>query len=276
MLKSAALGLLASVSSFQIADADEYKPRRAASAATTAPTTQWSGLQTGANGGSSSLAQNFAEPGAYLCPNPLSCVETPFEFSGHPTSLTFGGFLGYRVQFGGLVVGVEGDASWKRAQDSYYLQATPAPGVTEAFSGTMRQGWDGSFRGRVGALLGPTLLAYATAGLALGEVGGSFSYVANHLPSLALPGCPSCSSVSGQQSWSDTRLGYTIGAGLETSLGSGLKARIEYRYTDFGDFSKNVPLTANCVGSAACGTNARIDMEAAFHTVRLGIGIELN
>ena len=89
------------------------KPRKAQpSTAPAAPSSNWTGLQTGANGGNSSLAQNFAEPGAFLCPTPpwVTCAETPFIFSGHPSSITAGGFTGYRVQFGGLVVGVEGDA----------------------------------------------------------------------------------------------------------------------------------------------------------------------
>jgi outer membrane immunogenic protein len=175
------------------------------------------------------------------------------------------------MQFGAVVVGVETDAAWKRARSSLF-QTTPTggefpPSVIETFNGSLRQGWDGSLRGRLGFLLTPTLLAYATAGGAIGDVSGSFSYHATIVES--------SSSVTGAGSWSDTRFGYTVGGGLETALGGGIKARIEYRYTDFGDISHDIPLSAvACPGTGLCGTNAHIDTHAAFNTVRFGVGVD--
>ena len=182
----AAFGVLASACFAQPALADENpKPRAAgpsraqAPAPPQAPTSNWTGLQTGANGGNSSLAQNFAEPGAFLCPISCgTCTETPFRFSGHPSSFTAGGFAGYRVQFGVLVVGIEGDLAWKRATTSYVQSGVTPLYVNETFTGSMTQGWDGSVRGRLGVLLIPSLLAYGTGGLAFGNVSGSFSYTA--------------------------------------------------------------------------------------------------
>ncbi len=268
----AAFGVLASACFAQVALADENrKPRAVGPSRTPAPTSNWTGLQTGANGGNSSLAQNFAEPGAFLCPlyGGATCTETPFKFSGHPSSFTAGGFAGYRVQFGGLVVGIEGDLAWKRATTSYVQSGVTPLYVNETFTGSMTQGWDGSVRGRLGTLLAPSLLAYGTGGLAFGNVSGSFSYNAQY-GSAYWP-----ASVSGAKSWSDTLLGYTLGGGLEVDLGMGLKARLEYRYTDFGHISKDVPLTSTGCGYYSCGTNAHIDMNAAFHTVRFGLGVDL-
>jgi len=77
-----------------------------------------------------------------------------------------------------------------------------------------------------------------------------------------------------------------VGGGIETAaadfmqalFGSNAKLRFEYRYTDFGTFSQDVPLAA----TGACGTagfvctgNAHIDMRAAFHTFRVGLGFNL-
>ena len=266
-------GALATSGVANFASADEYRPRRgAAPVAAPAPTTAWTGFQTGGNAGVSSLSQNFAEPGAFLClvSNP-PCIETPFHFSGSPSSFTAGGFTGYRMQFGNLVVGVEADVAWKRAHSSL-LQSDiiPGPGVHETFTGSLQQGWDGSLRGRLGILLTPALLAYGTAGGAIGNVSGSFSYNANFGPFDPIP------TVSGVGSWSDTRVGYAVGGGLETALGGGLKARIEYRYTDFGNISHNVPLTDNSctAGVHICGTNAHIDTHAAFNAVKLGLGVD--
>ena len=81
----------------------------------------------------------------------------------------------------------------------------------------------------------------------------------------------------GTASWSDTRVGGTVGAGAETQVVAGVKARAEYRYTDFGTFSKDVPLTNNVVGPcASCGTNAHIDMRAYNHRVMVGLGFDLS
>jgi len=248
--------------------AEKRKTRAARPAQPATPTSNWTGLQTGANGGNSSLAQNFAEPGAFLCP--LSpCAETPFNFSGRPSSITVGGFLGYRVQSGAVVVGIEGDLAWKRATTSYVQSGITPLFVSETFTGSLTQGWDGSLRARLGTLLTPSLLAYGTAGLALGNVSGSFSYNAQYGVSYL------ATSVSGAKSWSDTQLGYTLGGGIELDVGMGLKARLEYRYTDFGHISKDIPLTSTGCGGYICGTNAQVDLNAAFHTVRLGLGVDL-
>src|SRR5262249_3692195 len=157
------------------------------------------------------LAQNFAEPGAFLCPFYFGgCAETPFTFSGRPSSFTVGGFAGYREQFGQLVVGIEGDVAWKRATTSYAQSGITPYGVTETFIGSMTQGWDGSLRGRLGVLLAPALLVYGTSGLAFGNVSGSFSYNAQY---------GSGASVTGAGSWNDIRLGYTLGGGIELDVG---------------------------------------------------------
>jgi outer membrane immunogenic protein len=206
----AALGVLASACFAQLALTDENPRPRAAGPSrapvpTQAPTSNWTGLQTGANGGNSSLAQNFAEPGAFLCPISFgTCIETPFRFSGHPSSFTAGGFTGYRVQFGVLVIGIEVDLAWKRATTSYAQSGVTPLYVNETFTGSMTQNWDASVRGRLGVLLIPSLLVYGTGGLAFGNVSGSFSYTAQYSSYY------SSASVSGANSWSDTLLGYTL------------------------------------------------------------------
>jgi outer membrane immunogenic protein len=271
-ISAVVLGVWISVCLAQVAEAAEKKRKpRPAQPATS--TTNWNGLQTGANGGNSSLAQNFAEPGAFLCPvyayYAASCVETDFRFSGHPSSFTAGGFTGYRVQIGQMVVGVEGDLAWKKARSSYVQSGITPLYVHETFTGSMTQGWDASLRARLGTLLTPSLLAYATGGVAFGSVSGSFSYDAQYGKDCG------GASVKGAMSWDDVRTGYTWGGGLEADIGMGLKARIEYRFTDFGRISKDVPLTSKGCEYYLCGTNAHIDMNAAFHTVRLGLGVDL-
>ena len=177
----------------------------------------WTGGQAGGSNGASSVNNSFVEPGAFnYAPGcgSTGCYQTPFSFSGHKTSYIIGAFLGYRWQVGMWVVGVEGDINWQRGETSH-SQNTPPPWLGyELFTGSQKQGADGSIRGRLGYLVTPWTLLYATGGLAIGQVSGSFSYA----------GCQfaTCSSfgtnVTGAASWSDTRVGGTVGAGVEPGL----------------------------------------------------------
>src|SRR6516162_9438682 len=172
-----------------VAQHTQSRPRLASSYQS-APPPNWTGPQVGGfGGGSFGSPQSFVEPGAHLCagsglgPVTPGCFETPFQFSDHRWSPTFGAFAGYNAQFGNLVVGVEGDAAWKRISTSQNLFVPPTTvdlGATrtEAFTGSMTQRWDGSLRLRAGALVTPWTLAYGTAGGAVGSVCSSFSYTA--------------------------------------------------------------------------------------------------
>jgi outer membrane immunogenic protein len=232
-------------------EAPETKPvrhvrqvERVAAPARAAPASaqpSWSGAQVGGQGGVTSMAQGFAEPGAHLyptgefCGNGALCSETPFSFSGNKTSVTGGGFLGYRMQFGPAVVGVEGDINAKSGSNSYAYTDSNIFRV-ENFNGTVKQGADGSIRGRAGFLVTPWALAYVTGGIGFGSVSGSFGYTARELASFD-GAC--CSSVTGGGSWSATRSGATGGAGIEALITSVWTLRLEYRYTDLGRFSEN-------------------------------------
>lgn len=275
-----------------------------------APPPNWMGPQGGGfGGGSFGSPQGFVEPGAHLCagsglgPVTPGCFETPFQFSEHPWSATFGVFVGYNAQFGNLVAGVEGDAAWKRISTSQtlFVPFTPVDlGATrtEAFTGSMTQRWDGSLRLRAGTLVTPWTLAYGTAGGAVGSVCSSFSYAASLTGTPGTPGVPPTidpstgavlspgspglppippTTASGADNWCETQIGYTVGAGVETAiaLGYNSKLRFEYRYIDLGSFSRDVPLAATPCSVAPCTGNAHIDLRAAFHTFRIGLGFGL-
>jgi outer membrane immunogenic protein len=294
-----------------VAQQTQSRPRLAQSYQP-APPPNWTGPQVGGfGGGSYGSPFSFAEPGAHLCPGsglgPVSppCFETPFQFSGQPWSGTVGAFAGYNAQFGNVVAGVEGDVAWKRISISQSLSVPPTPvdggaNRSETFAGSMTQRWDGSLRLRLGTLMTPWTLAYGTAGGAVGSVCGSFSYAAtvsspgtSSVPAVVerdstgliirtisseIPGTPGfTTSAFGADNWCETRVGYTVGAGVETAipLGYNSKLRFEYRYTDLGSFSRDVPLAEIPCIVGSCSGNAHIDMRAAFHTFRVGLGFGL-
>jgi outer membrane immunogenic protein len=230
----------------------------------------WTGAQVGGQGGVAPMAQGFAEPGAYLfpavCGSPGLCYETPFSFSGNSTSATGGGFVGYRIQFGTMVAGIEGDLNAKSASSSYSLSDSNAFRA-ENFSGSVKQGADGSVRGRFGFLVTPWVLVYGTGGVAFGSVSGSFGYTAHEIDGLGT------AYATGGGSWSTTRSGATGGAGVEALITQSLTLRLEYRYTDLGRFSESVPISTVCAGTCGSPSSAAsVNLHPTFQAVRVGVG----
>jgi outer membrane immunogenic protein len=239
-----------------------------------APQSNWTGSQVGGQGGVSSMSQGFAEPGAHLCApsflgsSPAPCVETPFDYTGHAATATGGGFLGYRIQLGTVVYGIETDLNYKSAANSWTLSDQNFF-RTETFAGSIKQTWDGSVRGRAGYLVTPWILVYGTAGMAYGGVSGSFGYSAHDI-------FGSGYSTTGGGSWSDTRVGWTAGGGVETSISAGMTLRLEYRYTDLGSYSKSLPLATTCVGGVCPSSpsyGSIVNLHPTNNTVRVGLGL---
>lgn len=266
----------------------EAAPKRAESQTAKS---NWSGGQVGGSNGTSSVNNNFVEPGAYVCPAAfpfgVSCFESDFAFRGHPLSYTVGPFLGYRWQFGNTVFGVEGDWSWKRAENSALVSlpsvcfdAGCANYRTDNKYGSVKQTWDSSLRLRYGWLVTPDTLVYGTAGVAIGQISGSFQFqgILVYPAGVSPPFTPTPgSTATSSASWSDVRVGGTVGAGVETALWGGWKARLEYRYTDFGSYTKTVAVNTVCVAPTGCSapsSSATIDLRESFHTVRVGLGFD--
>jgi outer membrane immunogenic protein len=291
-----------------IADEAPAKPKRERAAAPqrAAPTQQqasnWSGGQVGGSNGVSSVNNNFVEPGAYVCPTGSTlgstCFETPFQFSGHKAAYTIGPFVGYRVQWGNWVVGIEGDWSYKSSESSLSQSSAAAIAVTgsnyvrtDQFSGSVRQKSDSSIRARVGTLVTPWSLLYVTGGVAFAEISGSFAYGgslflcpggSSSAATCVTPSSTSVATATTAVTWSDTRVGSTVGAGWETEIAPRWKARAEYRYTDFGTYTKTFGLATRCTGStpvssctASPSSSVSIDLKESFHTFRIGLAFDL-
>jgi outer membrane immunogenic protein len=246
---------------------------------------------------------NFVEPGAYVCPFGSSlgssCFETPFQFSGHKAAYTIGPFVGYRVQWGNWVVGVEGDWSYKSSESSLSQSSAASIAVTgsnyvrtDQFSGSVRQKSDSSIRARVGTLVTPWSLLYVTGGVAFAEISGSFAYGgslflcpggSSSAASCVTPSSTSVATATTAVTWSDTRVGSTVGAGWETEIAPRWKARAEYRYTDFGTYTKTFGLATRCTGSSGAASSCTgtpsssvsIDLKESFHTFRIGLAFDL-
>ena len=132
----------------------------------------------------------------------------------------FGGFGG-----GGLVVGIEGDADGSNYERTYAIG-----GIADH----AREDIQGSIRGRVG-LAYDRVLFYATGGAAFGDLHNGYTNTINGLT----------------DSLDHTRVGYTVGGGIEYAITNNWSLRAEYRYTDYGTF------TDNLAGSTGGGVNVR-------------------
>jgi len=153
---------------------------------------------------------------------------------------------------------------------------------TDQFSGSVKQKSDSSIRARVGMLVTPWSLLCLTGGVAFGEISGSFAYTGSLYfcnPSLS-SSCTSSSAIGTATTavtWSDTRIGSTVGAGWETEIAPGWKARAEYRYTDFGTYTKTFALNTSCSGGCASpSSSVSIDLKESFHTFRVGLAFDLS
>lgn len=212
-----------------------------------------------------------------------------------PTSLSGvlgGGQIGYNLQVSPfMVAGLEADfqgsglSGSSSSFDSTHMTLLPFPvgGPNEwPVAGTadvsQHVNWFGTVRGRLGWLATPDLLAYATAGLAYGQVRQNFSYVGGFLadPALGFMG----SHWNGDASSSSIRVGWTAGAGIEWKVPGwqNWSVKAEYLYTDLGSDTVNLeaPAFRNSNGTGGRTVHATNSVDARWHTVRVGLNYHFN
>lgn len=151
----------------------------------------------------------------------------------NPTSggLDGSGFLagvhaGYDYQFApAWVFGVEGDWTWTHDSgsngQSWTGPGVPAGGGTTTMNSTVD--WLASFRGRLGYLITPNVLAYGTGGVAWGDI--------HYSGTASAPGVGYLASTS----FSNTSDGFVVGGGLEWAMTHNWSLRAEYLYYRLGN-----------------------------------------
>jgi outer membrane immunogenic protein len=185
------------------------------------PFFSWNGFYVGLNAGYGFGSSNWSN-------NVTAATTGDFDISG----VLVGGTIGYNLQFGSAVFGIEADIDWTNIKGSI---ATNCIGTCETSSD-----WLGTVRGRIGYAF-DRFLPYATAGAAFGDIKGSVA--------------------SGARSFSETNVGWTAGAGLEYAFISSWSAKVEYLYVDLGK--------ATC--DATCSGTNPFDVTFTTHIVRAGL-----
>ncbi len=141
-------------------------------------------------------------------------------------------FAGYNWRLGRLVYGLEGEVGLGS------LGTATMPGFGAVSTDV---DWQGTLRARVGLLVTPSLLVFATAG-------GSYA------------GLSFTDSVSASTD-SQNFFGYQVGLGAEWKMTDRLSLRFDYNYNDLG--SGDVTLA-----------NVTNTFEPTFHTLRLGLSFK--
>ncbi len=142
-----------------------------------------------------------------------------------PRSLNGGVQAGLNWQAENLVLGVEADFQLNDQRRAGCVFCDPLGQLD--FDAALL--WFATFRGRAGYAMGPVLI-YGTGGAALGRVDTSYL---DEFFGRAL--------ASGH--FSDTKSGWTAGAGIEAALSGRWTAKAEYLYLDLGRVAHDVPPT---------------------------------
>ncbi len=147
-----------------------------------APVQTWSGFYVGLNAG---YAFGSTDIGAVSGPE--------------PSGFLVGGTIGYNLQTGSWVWGIEGDIAWANVDDTVGALTTEMT-------------WFGTARGRIGYSGWSSMMPYITAGAAFANI----------------------KNTVGAVNESETQIGWTAGLGLEYMMWSNWSVKFEYLYADLG------------------------------------------
>lgn len=174
--------------------------------------------------------------------------------------INYGAQLGYNYQTGGgLVLGLEAEVTGLSGSDAAGkpLTATPPfPALSYASSTTFDPKVAYGLKAKLGFASGKTLF-YATGGWGWTNADITMDITSNG-------GYQKVASIS------HTFDGYQVGGGIEHKLGSNMSLRLDYTYTDQGDFVFNTAYTpTSTFQTPAYVETFRSDLR--MHMIRLGV-----
>jgi outer membrane immunogenic protein len=220
-MKKLSLAVLAAAAFASQAQAADLGARRVeVPAAIVAPVFNWTGFYAGLNVGVGIANTNMA-------------VVAP-GIPGSGTGLVAGGQIGYNHQINNFVIGVEGDLG--------YFGVNRGGNALLGGQVFWKTSFDASIRARAGVAVDRTLL-YVTGGVAFADIKLTQNFVGG-----------------GGATGSQTRVGWTLGAGIEHAVTQNWTVRAEYLYANYG--SKGI--TAN-----NGVTSPPISLQE--HKIRLGV-----
>jgi opacity protein-like surface antigen len=155
-----------------------------------------------------------------------------------------GGTLGYNMQMGPWVIGLESDIGWTAAGGG---KSAPCPSGF-LFTCEASMDWLATVTGRLGYAFN-RLLVYGKGGLAVGEVTASSVFNPRTLNLGDGESPPSATVFSGH----DTAVGWTIGGGFEFALAQNWSAKAELMYFDLGQKTYQLDAPVSIARNGAIG-----------------------
>lgn len=211
----------------------DYAPAPVAYAV--APVFTWTGLYVGVNGGYSFNGKGTLESVSYK--------GSTYSLAGYSDrsvdldGFTLGGTVGYNLQFGNVVVGVEGDLNWANIEGSRDLGGYANISQKVDYFGTARV--------RLGYAF-DRVLPYVTGG----------AIWQHSKANVNVPFIPFSTSAS------DSNFGWTIGAGVEYAFSNNWSVKGEYLYARVKDTNYSFATPYGVVGA---------NVKNEQHIVRTGL-----
>jgi outer membrane immunogenic protein len=204
------------------------------------PLFTWTGFYVGLNGGYGFGDGNTQTVGTPLFQTLIAPGIVPGALNTKADGFIGGAQIGYNVQFGAVVAGLEADLQFADMKKTASFIGLPVLGTQLNTSTSSEMEYFGTVRARLGFTPVDRLLVYATGGLAYGEIKTSSSVIGVQAPALAWSG-----------SDSEMKFGWTVGAGLEYAITNNLTVKGEYLYYDLGNTSVSALGNAAVRGVAA-------------------------
>jgi outer membrane immunogenic protein len=259
------------------------------------PVCIWCGFYLGLNAGgtwsdnnsvavNSALTQDFV-----LAPNSYGAASAAGASGRVPvggrSGFIGGGQIGYNLQIApAWLAGFETDIQGLSGKGSGTVTNSVGPFgfggapevVTTSIASSSQIDYLGTVRGRLGYLFTPTFLLYGTGGLAYGGVKASTAISQSNNDCVFFPAACLQGATASAGSFSQTRAGWTAGAGLEWMFATKWSAKAEYLHYDLGSvtFANGALVTTNGTVPAALGpavVNTNSTAKFSGDIVRAGI-----
>jgi outer membrane immunogenic protein len=236
----AALAFLAMITGAAAADLSPHVYTKAPAAETVY---NWTGFYVGLNAG---YAWGTADPSTtteltptnYWNGTAVPQVNTSGVGQVHPKGFVGGGQIGYNVQSGMFVSGIEADFDALNLRASHTSSSVfTCCGIPYTMTQRFSTDWLSTVRGRFGVAANNWLF-YATTGVAFTRLSNNSSYIDS-------------AAAAENVTLSGIKTGWTAGAGVEVGVARNWTVRAEYLHADFGNITNTTLLaiprdTCNC------------------------------
>jgi outer membrane immunogenic protein len=233
-----------------------------------APVSPWTGWYVGGNAGwgwgntqemTNSVVNTFCVTFSGCVPTPVTTnafVAGVQSFDVKANGFIGGGQVGYNLQNGNAVAGIEADFQGADIKgtasfaNSIAIANFPGLFLNTSGSGSQKLEWLGTVRGRVGWLWTPLSLFYVTGGLAYDHMETNVSFTASQTPGGCVAGgCVATVSSSN----STTRFGFAVGGGWEWMFAPQWSFKAEYLYYNLGHVTLNTAINVTFNGAPYFG-----------------------